>query len=335
MNLLSPAHAGTRAGTAGHRPAARQTPSTTRAAAPAPATAEQDTGGAAVVEVSGLRMRYGEVDVLRGVDLQVHAGQVLALLGPNGAGKTSTLEVLEGFRRRSAGRVRVLGVDPDDADERWRARIGVVLQSWQDHRRWRVRDLLHHLGRHYRPYGTPQRPRPCDTDELLARVGLLGQATQVVGKLSGGQRRRLDVAVGLVGRPELLFLDEPTVGFDPQARREFHTVVRELAERDGTSIVLTTHDLAEAEALSDTIALLAGGRVAACGTSAELAARYAGTSTVTCTLDGRPHRSQVTDPAEHLRQLLAEGDVADLQVRRASLEDAYLAMVDEFEGGRR
>src|SRR5699024_4399007 len=151
------------------------------------------------IETRGLRMRYGTNDVLHGVDLSVDRGEVVALLGPNGAGKTTTIEILEGFRRRSAGQVRVLGTDPDDGDEAWRARLGVVLQSWRDHRRWRVRELLAYLGRFYAPYSTSQRPRPYDPDELIARVGLSGQATTALAKLSGGQRRRLDVAIGLVG----------------------------------------------------------------------------------------------------------------------------------------
>ncbi|MBV9380470.1 MAG: ABC transporter ATP-binding protein, partial [Streptosporangiaceae bacterium] len=183
---------------------------------------------APVIDVRGLHMRYGTTDVLAGVGFDARRGEVLVLLGPNGAGKTTTIEILEGFRTRSAGEVSVLGVDPAAGDERWRARLGVVLQSWRDHGRWKVRELLHDLGRYYAPYSTPERRRPLDTDELIDMVGLREQASQKISSLSGGQRRRLDVAVGIVGRPEVLFLDEPTAGFDPQARRDFHDVVHRL-----------------------------------------------------------------------------------------------------------
>ena len=183
----------------------------------------------AMIEVRGLRMRYGSVDVLNGVDFTARRGEVVVLLGPNGAGKTTTIEILEGFRMRSAGEVRVLGTDPAKGDERWRARLGVVLQSWRDHGKWRVRELLAHLGRYYAPYSTPERKRPYDPDDLVEAVGLGEHAEKKISSLSGGQRRRMDVAIGLVGKPELLFLDEPTAGFDPHARREFHDLVHDQA----------------------------------------------------------------------------------------------------------
>ena len=170
-----------------------------------------------VIAVEDLRMRYGQLDVLEGISFTARRGEVLVMLGPNGAGKSTTIEILEGFRRRSAGEVRVLGLDPEHGDEAWRARLGVVLQSWRDHGRWKVRQLLGYLGAYYAPYSTPERPRPVDVDELLAMVGLTDLAGAKISTLSGGQRRRLDVAIGIVGRPDLLFLDEPTVGFDPQA----------------------------------------------------------------------------------------------------------------------
>jgi len=152
-------------------------------------------------EVRGLRMRYGTTDVLDGIDFCVRTGEVVALLGPNGAGKTTTIEILEGFRARSAGQVTVLGAE--HAGEQWRARLGVVLQSWRDQAKWRVRELLRHLGAYYAPYSTPEITRPWDTDELIDLVGLTAQATKRITHLSGGQRRRLDVAIGIVGRPEL------------------------------------------------------------------------------------------------------------------------------------
>lgn len=229
----------------------------------------------AVISVSNLKMRYGETEVLTGVDFTAYRGEVLVLLGPNGAGKTTTIEVLEGFRMPSEGEVRVLGEDPMKADERWRARIGVVLQSWRDHPRWRVYDMLNHLGKYYEPYSTPERKRPIDADELIGRVGLREHANKMLSSLSGGQRRRLDVAIGLVGRPEVLFLDEPTVGFDPQARRDFHEVIHRLSDLEDTTILLTTHDLNEAEKLADRILILAGGRIVASGTADQLARQVA------------------------------------------------------------
>ncbi|WP_235017928.1 ABC transporter ATP-binding protein [Thermomonospora echinospora] len=282
-------------------------------------------------------MRYGSTEVLRGVDLRVHQGEVVALLGPNGAGKTTTIEILEGFRRRSDGRVRVLGVDPNDGGEAWRARLGVVLQSWRDHGRWRVRELLGHLGRFYAPYATARRPRPYDTGELLELVGLTDRADAVIATLSGGQRRRLDVAVGLVGRPDLLFLDEPTVGFDPQARRDFHELVERLTGLEGTSVLLTTHDLEEAERLADRIVILAGGRIVADGTSAELARRFSGKSEVRYRRDGRRYVESAVDATGHVRGLFTEyGEaIEDLEVHRVRLEDVYMTLVHEFESGRR
>ena len=289
------------------------------------------------VSVRDLRMRYGEHDVLVGVDFDVATGEVVCLLGPNGAGKTTTIEILEGFRTRSAGDVTVLGHDPASAPEDWRARTGVVLQSWRDHPRWTPRRLLDHLGGYYAPYSTPGRPRPHDVDLLLETVGLTELAERRIATLSGGQRRRLDVAVGIVGRPDLLFLDEPTAGFDPQARRDFHDLVRRLAESEGTTILLTTHDLDEAEKLADRVLVLAGGRIVADDTVEGLGHRVAGEAQVRWTLGGERHVRSVPDGTEFVRALLSEhgGDVTDLEVRRASLEDAYLSLVQQHEGGDR
>src|ERR1039457_431652 len=234
------------------------------------------TGEAIVLDVDGLRMRYGTTDVLHDVTFQARHAEVLALLGPNGAGKTTTIEILEGCRMRSAGRVEVLGVDLADGTEQWRARVGSVLQCWRDHGKWRVRELLAHLGSYYACYGSELVKRPWDANELLAVVGLAEHADKKIKMLSGGQRRRLDVAIGIVGRPELLFLDEPTAGFDPEARREFHDLVHGLAEQYETTIVLTTHDLNEAEKLAGRILILDGGRGLADGTGEAPAQRIAG-----------------------------------------------------------
>jgi ABC-2 type transport system ATP-binding protein len=290
-----------------------------------------------VLDVQGLRMRYGTTDVLREVSFQARQGEVLVLLGPNGAGKTTTIEILEGFRRRSDGRVEVLGTDPAHGDERWRARVGVVLQSWRDHARWRVRELLAHLGSYYAGYATERIKRPWDADELVAAVGLTGHADKQLRMLSGGQRRRLDVAIGIVGRPEVLFLDEPTAGFDPQARRDFHDLVLRLTGQGETTILLTTHDLDEAEKLADRIVILDGGRILADGTAEELARQIAGEDEVRWTRDGVRFAQSTNQSTRFVLDLFRRyGEaIADLEVRRASLEDTYLALVRQAESGRR
>ena len=300
------------------------------AATPAP---PDDTA----VQVRDLRMTYGSHEVLTGVDFDVRRGEVVCLLGPNGAGKTTTIEVLEGFRLPSAGTVEVLGVDPATGDDAWRSRIGVVLQSWRDHPRWTPRRLLGYLGGYYEPYSTPQRSRPWDVEELLVTVGLTAEADRKIATLSGGRRRRLDVAVGLIGRPELLFLDEPTAGFDPEARRDFHDLVHRLSDLEGTSILLTTHDLAEAEKLADRILILSDGRIVADGSPDALTRQVAGKSEVRWCRAGERFVHATEEPVPFLRQLLVQhGDeITDLEVRRADLEDAYLAMVHRFESGTR
>ncbi|MFC6885915.1 MULTISPECIES: ABC transporter ATP-binding protein [Actinomadura] len=291
------------------------------------------TSGDAVLAVEGLRMRYGTTDVLHDVTFRVGRGEVRALLGPNGAGKSTTIEILEGFRMRSAGRVEVLGADPAHGGERWRARLGVVLQSWRDHGKWRVRELLAHLGRYYARYSTERIRRPWDADELIAAVGLSEHAGSKIRTLSGGQRRRLDVAIGIVGRPELLFLDEPTAGFDPEARHGFHDLVRGLAAEQDTTILLTTHDLAEAEKLADRIAILNGGRIVADGTAPELAKRITGEDQVSWTVGGRRFEQSTRESTRFVHGLFQRygESLADLEVRRSSLEDTYLALVHQAE----
>ncbi|WP_204745452.1 ABC transporter ATP-binding protein [Glycomyces paridis] len=284
-----------------------------------------------VIAVSDLRMRYGDKDVLTGLDLRIEPGGVTALLGPNGAGKTTTIEILEGFRARSGGTVEVLGTDPEHGDERWRAGLGVVLQEWRDNGKWRVRELLDHFGEYYKPYA-----EPWDADALLGLVGLEAQAAQRVQTLSGGQRRRLDVALGIIGRPALLFLDEPTTGFDPHARREFHELIHRLTDLDGTTILLTTHDLDEAEKLAERIVILAGGRIIADGSPDALARAAATTAEVKWIQDGTLQIHATEDATDFVRKLLAtdDGAVTDLEVHRASLEDAYLSLVADFEAGQ-
>jgi ABC-2 type transport system ATP-binding protein len=288
-----------------------------------------------VIDVRDLRMNYGSVAVLDGVSFTAQRGEVLTLLGPNGAGKSTTIEILEGFRMRSAGEVSVLGVDPSVGDEQWRARIGVVLQSWRDHGRWRVRELLHHLGQYYLPYSSDERRRPLDPDELIEMVGLADLASHKISSLSGGQRRRLDVAIGIVGRPELLFLDEPTAGFDPQARREFHDVVHRLADLEGTTILLTTHDLDEAEKLADRILILAGHRIVANGSADQLSRQVSAQTEVRWSRGGERFIHSAADATGFVRGLFAQygEEIADLEVQRATLEDTYMTLVRKYEGG--
>jgi ABC-2 type transport system ATP-binding protein len=272
------------------------------------------------IEIRGLRMDYGTTQVLRGIDLDIPRGEVFALLGPNGAGKTTTIEILEGFRARSGGQVKVLGVDPERGGDDWRGKLGIVLQAWHDHKRWPVRELVAHLGSYF--------DHPRDPDELLAALGLTEQARQRVGHLSGGQRRRLDVALGIVGRPELVFLDEPTTGFDPEARQEFHRLVEKLAA-DGMTVLLTTHDLVEAEKLATRIAILIDGRIAMHGKPADLS-QAVETRSLVRWLEGGEERSQATgDPsalAWELHQRFG-GPVPGLEVRRPSLEESYLNLI--------
>jgi ABC-2 type transport system ATP-binding protein len=281
-------------------------------------------------------MRYGTRDVLAGVSFEVHPGEVICLLGPNGAGKTTTIEILEGFRIRSAGEVRVFGEDPARAGEDWRALTGVVLQSWRDHARWTPRRLLSQLGGYYEPYSTDETPRPLDVEAVLDTVGLADRADQKIVTLSGGQRRRLDLAIGIVGRPELLFLDEPTAGFDPHARREFHELVHRLSDFERTTILMTTHDLDEADRLADRILILADGRIVVDGSAEQLAREVAGTAEVRWSRNGETFVHSTDDATPFVRALLAEhADVADLEVRRASLEDIYLSIVQRYESPER
>lgn len=289
------------------------------------------------LDVRDLRMRYGTKDVLTGVTFSAKRGEVLALLGPNGAGKTTTIEILEGFRTRSAGDVSVLGSDPERGNEAWRARIGVVLQSWRDHKFWRVRELLAYLAQFYVPFATAEVARPWNVDELINVVGLTKHADAKVMTLSGGQRRRLDVAIGIVGRPEIVFFDEPTAGFDPHARRDFHDLIHRLSDFENTTILITTHDLDEAEKIADRILVLDGGRIVADGTAEQLSRELTTAAEVRWASGGERyvHAAREGDPTGFVRELLMKNpDVTDLEVRRASLEDTYMALVRRVELGQ-
>ncbi|MFC4147004.1 ABC transporter ATP-binding protein [Micromonospora mangrovi] len=273
------------------------------------------------ISVRGLRKAYGDNVAVAGVDLDVHRGEVFALLGPNGAGKTTTVEILEGYRRRDAGEVRVLGSDPAHPDPQWRSRVGIVLQGTGEFDELTVAEVVGHFSGFY--------PEADDPAKVIERVGLADKATARTHTLSGGQKRRLDVALGIIGRPELLFLDEPTTGFDPEARREFWELIRDLAAA-GTTIVLTTHYLDEAEALADRVGVIAGGRLVEVAPPDLLGNRQEALATVSWrTPDGTPETAQSATPTALVAELAARygGEVPGLTVTRPTLEDVYLRMI--------
>jgi ABC-2 type transport system ATP-binding protein len=274
------------------------------------------------ITVRGLRKTYGGHAAVDGLDLTVERGEVFALLGPNGAGKTTTVEILEGFRRRDAGEVSVLGADPRERGLAWRGRIGVVLQSTGEFEELTVADVVHHFARYY--------PNPDDPEKVIERVGLSAKRGARAKVLSGGQRRRLDVALGVIGRPELLFLDEPTTGFDPQARREFWDLVRDLAA-GGTTILLTTHYLDEAEALADRVGVITRGRLVEVATPATLGGRNTASARVRWLAPEGPLESVTDAPARLVCELVERfgGEVPELVVARPSLEEIYLSMLGE------
>jgi len=297
---------------------------TTTEVAPPPVRA----GAAApAVTVRGLVKRYGATTVLDGLDLDVQRGECFALLGPNGAGKTTTIELLEGVLRRDGGTVQVLGEDPARAGRGWRSRIGVVSQGEPAGQALSVRETLDHFASYH------ARPRP--TADLLDAVGLTGQAGVRVRGLSGGQRRRLAVALGVQGRPELVFLDEPTTGMDPVARRQFWSLIRELGAA-GTTVLLTTHYLDEAAELADRVGVVSGGRLVEVAAPDQLGIPLRRVATVSWTEDGTRRRVHTETPAAVLRDLLAaspHGEVPGLTVTRPSLEDVYLSLVGATPAG--
>jgi ABC-2 type transport system ATP-binding protein len=297
------------------------------------------------ISIRGLKKSYGSTEAVRGIDLEVNRGEVFAFLGPNGAGKTTTVEILEGFRQRSAGEVSVLGVDPWRADRRWRARIGLVLQRSQLVPELTVRETLALYAGYY--------PAPRPIEETLKLVGLSEEASQRAGRLSGGQQRRLDVAIALVGDPELIFLDEPTTGFDPAARRQAWEVIQTLRGL-GKTVFLTTHYMQEAEELANRVAVIADGKIRAFGTPETLAQRDGAPSEIGFALpsgvalgdlppelgmgaelcDGNTARIRVSRPVGALHALtdwaLHHGhELPDLRVTRPSLEEIYLQLTSE------
>ena len=272
------------------------------------------------IEVRDLRKAYGDVQAVDEVTFDVQAGECLALLGPNGAGKTTTTEILEGYLHADSGSVRVLGADPRTAGLVWRARIGIVLQSDRDLGDLTVRETVRHFAGYF--------ANPRDPEEVIAAVGLEEKARARNSKLSGGQRRRLDVALGIIGRPEVLFLDEPTTGFDPAARREFWTLI-ELLKSEGTTILLTTHYLDEAERLADRVAVIARGRIVACDTPTQIGDRANATAIVSWVEGGAEHSEATSEPTMLVRSLADRlgGEIPQLKVHRPTLEDTYLSLL--------
>jgi ABC-2 type transport system ATP-binding protein len=276
------------------------------------------------VNVHGLQKAYDGVQAVQEVSFEIEVGEVFGLLGPNGAGKTTTVEILEGYRARDAGRVEVLGVDPATAGADWRERIGVVLQSGSLYAQLTVVEILSLFGGYYE--------RSRDVDEVIAIVGLEAKRGQRVHTLSGGQKRRLDLGLALVGDPELVFLDEPTTGFDPEARRRAWDTIRSLRDL-GKTILLTTHYLDEAERLCDRVAVLRDGEIAALGRPGELTGALPPTE-IRYLLNGREVVVQTAEPTRVLNELTAEAlrngvELEGLEVRRPSLEDVYLSLTQE------
>jgi ABC-2 type transport system ATP-binding protein len=277
-----------------------------------------------VISVSGLVKSYGRQEVLHGISFAVEAGEVFGLLGPNGAGKTTTVEILEGYRGRDAGDVRVLGQDPGGARSDFRARIGIVLQSSAVYPLLSVRETLDLFAGYY--------PRPRRPDEVIELVGLTDKADARVRTLSGGQLRRLDLALALVGDPELIFLDEPTTGFDPAARRHAWETIRDLRAL-GKSILLTTHYMEEAQHLSDRIAILGDGRIVATGSPEELLSSHELVE-IRFRRNGQEEVVATTEPTRVLHELTSEAlaagvELEGLEVHRKTLEDVYLELTHE------
>ncbi len=299
----------------------------------------------AAISITGLRKSYGRHEAVQGIDLEVAHGEIFAFLGPNGAGKTTTVEILEGYRQRSAGDVEVLGTDPENAGRDWRGRVGIVLQECRMEPKLTVRETLAMYAGYY--------PAPRDVEATIELVGLSEKADQRAGKLSGGQQRRLDVAVALIGDAELLFLDEPTTGFDPSARRHFWEVISGLRDL-GKTVFLTTHYMDEAQALADRVAVIRAGEIVARGTPDDLGGRGDAASLISFALpasvggDSLPEivraaagptpngtiTLRTTDPVRVLDALTGwalerEVDLQALEVRRPSLEDVYLELTSE------
>ncbi|MCD7442098.1 ABC transporter ATP-binding protein [Streptomyces lincolnensis] len=275
------------------------------------------------VDVRGLRKQYGDVTAVDGIDLGIRKGEVFGLLGPNGAGKSTTVEILQGNRDRDAGEVSVLGSDPAHGTRAWRSRVGIVWQDESAPAELTVGETVRHFARYY--------PRPRDPGEVIGLVGLEAKENSRIKALSGGQRRRLDVALGVIGDPELLLLDEPTTGFDPAARRQFWDLIRKLAD-EGTTILLTTHYLEEAEALAHRLAIISRGQVVAEGEPTALRQRHGTGATVEwIEPDGVPRTEHTDTPTRTVAELMRrfDGEIPGLRVGRPTLEDVYLRLTGQ------
>jgi ABC-2 type transport system ATP-binding protein len=282
------------------------------------------TTNSLAIDVRGLTKRYGDLTAVDELDLQVFGGEIFALLGPNGAGKSTTVEMLEGFRNPTSGDIKVLGQDPTTASQQWRDRIGVVLQSGSLEEECTVSELLNLTATYYR--------NPRSVSEAISLVGLQEKSHARIGSLSGGQQRRVDVALGIIGRPELLFLDEPTTGFDPEARRQFWDLIRLLRE-EGTTIVLTTHYLDEAEVLADRVGVIVRGRMVEIATPKELGGRAKAQSVVHWKSPEGPQSVATSSPTKTVTDLAQHfgGEIPELRILRPSLEDIYLSMIGDSE----
>ncbi len=275
------------------------------------------------IKVRGLKKSYGGKIAVNGIDLEVVQGEIFAILGPNGAGKTTTVEILEGYRDRDSGDVAVLELDPEHLGSHsssWRNRIGIVLQSTSDAGDLSVSETIHHFS-HY--YTNPKNP-----DDVITLVGLDEKRDDRVHNLSGGQRRRLDVALGIIGSPEILFLDEPTTGFDPEARRAFWGLIRTL-KAEGTTILLTTHYLDEAEELADRVAVINNGKIIEIATPATLGGRHLAKATISWKEKGQIQTKLSANPTADIQELskIFNGDIPELTVTRPTLEDIYITMI--------
>ena len=278
---------------------------------------------APAIEIRGLVKKYGSKAAVAGIDLQVENGEIFALLGPNGAGKTTTVEILEGYRNATSGEVRVLGFDPatkGDSGQRWRNRIGIVLQSTSDAADLSVLETISHFANYYE--------KPRDVNQVISEVGLEEKINAKVRELSGGQRRRLDVALGIIGSPELIFLDEPTTGFDPEARRSFWELIK-LLKSEGSTILLTTHYLDEAQALADRVGVINNGKIIEIATPQTLGGRNNAPAKVCWLEDGVSKEILSKDPTAEVAKLSQRfnGQIPELEVLRPNLEEIYLKMI--------
>ena len=279
------------------------------------------------IQVRGLVKKYGDKTAVAGIDLTVEQGEIFALLGPNGAGKTTTVEILEGYRSANSGEIKVLGFDPatkGSAAQKWRNKIGIVLQSANDAADLTVIETVSHFANYF--------DNPKDTHQVINAVGLSDKENSKTRQLSGGQRRRLDVALGIIGSPELLFLDEPTTGFDPEARRSFWELIRTL-KSEGTTILLTTHYLDEAQELADRVGVINNGKIIEIATPATLGGRNNAPAKVTWLENGVSKELLTSNPTDEVIKLSKQfnGPIPELQVLRPNLEEIYLRMIGELK----